>query len=142
MKLFITDARCSRLYSDYTLWGLTYVPSFWADTAASLRRIPFLDRQGKKSLYRTPELLRDCGSLFKLCFKKRYRNRMNAYFNQIKAIPHNDRLTALRAACLHIFRHLAQILLEIRQYYCIEFMQADEISDCAIHTQSLCDLAL
>ncbi len=44
--------------------------------------------------------------------------------------------------CLHIFRQLTQILLEIRQYSCVEFMQADEISDCAIHTQSLCGVAL
>ncbi len=55
----------------------------------------------------------------------------------LKAIPHNDRLRALRAACLHIFGHLAQILLEIRQYSCVEFMQADEKSDCEIHMQSL-----
>ncbi len=59
-----------------------------------------------------------------------------------KAIPHNDRLRALRAACLHIFRQLTQILLKIRQYYCVEFMHADEKSDCAIHTQSLCGIAL
>jgi len=56
---------------------------------------------------------------------------------KIKAIPHNDHLTALRAACLHIFRQLTQILLEIRQYSCVEFMQADEKTDFAIHAQSL-----
>ncbi len=61
---------------------------------------------------------------------------------RFKAIPHNDRLTALHAACLHIFRNLAQILLEIRQYSCVEFMQADIKSDCAIHMQSLCGVAL
>ncbi len=60
----------------------------------------------------------------------------------IKATPRSDRLTALRAACLHIFRHLAQILLEIRRYSCVKFIQADEKSDGAIHTQSLCGVAL
>jgi len=64
------------------------------------------------------------------------------FHNILKAIPHNDRLTALRAACLHIFGHLTQILLEIRRYSCVEFMQAVEKSDCAIHTQSLCGVAL
>ncbi len=59
-----------------------------------------------------------------------------------KATPRNDRLTALRVACLHIFRQLAQILLEIRQYSCVGFIQADEKSDGAIHTQSLCGVAL
>ena len=61
---------------------------------------------------------------------------------QFKATPRNDRLTALRVACLHIFRQLAQILLEIRQYSCVGFIQADEKSDGAIHTQSLCGVAL
>ncbi len=60
----------------------------------------------------------------------------------LKATPRNDRLTALRAACLHIFRHLAQILLEIRRYSCVGFIQADEKSDGAICTQSLCGVAL
>ncbi len=30
----------------------------------------------------------------------------------LKATPRSDRLMALRAACSHIFRHLAQILLK------------------------------
>jgi len=65
------------------------------------------------------------------------------YVNILKATPHNnDRLTALRATCLNIFGHLTQILLEIRKYSCVEFMQADEKSDCAIHMQSLCGVAL
>ncbi len=64
-----------------------------------------------------------------------------AKYPHVKAIPHNDRLTALRAACLHIFRHLTQILLEIRQYFFVEFMQAYVKSDCAIHTRSLCGIA-
>ncbi len=63
-------------------------------------------------------------------------------YKVVKAIPHNDRPMALRAVCLHIFRNLTQILLEIRQYSCVEFMQADEISDCAIPTRSLCSVAL
>ncbi len=58
------------------------------------------------------------------------------------ATPHNDRLTALRAACLHIFRQIAQILLEILQYSRVGFIQADEKSGDAIHTQSLCGVAL
>ncbi len=62
--------------------------------------------------------------------------------NALKATPHNDRLTALRAACLHIFRQLAQILLEILQYSRVGFIQADEKSGDAIHTQSLCGVAL
>ncbi len=60
---------------------------------------------------------------------------------KFRATPRNDRLTALRAACLHIFRHLAQILLEIRRYSCVGFIQADEKSDGAIHTQPLCGVA-
>ena len=60
----------------------------------------------------------------------------------VKETPRNDRLTALSATCLHIFRHLAQILLEIRRYSCVGFIQADEKSDGAIHTQSLCGVAL
>ena len=60
----------------------------------------------------------------------------------LKAAPRNDRLTALRAACLHIFRHLAQILLEIRRYSCVGFVQANEKPDSAIHTQSWCGIAL
>ena len=32
----------------------------------------------------------------------------------IKATPHKDRLSALYASCLHLFRHIAQIYLEIR----------------------------
>jgi len=59
-----------------------------------------------------------------------------------KATPRNDRLTALHAACLHIFRHLAQIILEILRYSCVGFIQADEKSGGAIHTQSLCCIAL
>ena len=59
-----------------------------------------------------------------------------------KAIPHKDRLTALYAICLHISRHLAQKLLEIRQYSCVVSVQSDEKSDCASDAQSLCGIAL
>jgi len=60
----------------------------------------------------------------------------------VKATPRKDRLTALHASCLHLFRHIAQILLEIRQYSCVEFVQSAEKSDCAICAQSLCGIAL
>jgi hypothetical protein len=62
--------------------------------------------------------------------------------NNAKATPHKDRLTALLHICLHIFRHLAQILLERRQPSCVEFVQSDEKSDCASAQQSLCGVAL
>ncbi len=57
-------------------------------------------------------------------------------YNLLKATQRNDRLTALHAACLHIFRNLAQIILKIRRYSCVGFIQAYEKSDGAIHTQS------
>lgn len=53
--------------------------------------------------------------------------------------------TALRAlppAYLQIFRHLAQILLEIRQYYFVGFIQSDEKFADVIGRQSLCGVAL
>ena len=58
------------------------------------------------------------------------------------ATPPKACLTALHVICLHIFRHITQIFLAIRQYCCVEFMQSDEKSDCASATQSLCDVAL
>ena len=60
----------------------------------------------------------------------------------IKATPHKDRLTALHAICLHKFRHITQILLNLRQQICVEFRRSDEISVCASCTQSLCGIAL
>ena len=83
----------------------------------------------------------------------------------LKATPHKDRasrfaaclplMRGIRAAlwanranvlfaptCLHLFRHLAQILLEIRQYSCVGFVQSDEKSAGAIGQQSLCGIAL
>ena len=59
-----------------------------------------------------------------------------------KATPHKDRLTALRVPCLHLFRHIAQKFLDIRQYACEISIQSDEKSDGAIRTQSLCGIAL
>ena len=38
--------------------------------------------------------------------------------SHFKATPHKDRLTALHMSCLHLFRHLAQKSLDIRQYAC------------------------
>ena len=61
---------------------------------------------------------------------------------EFKATPRNDRLTALRAVCLHILRHIAQTLLGIRRYSCVRFIQADKKSGGAVHTQSLCGIAL
>jgi hypothetical protein len=37
------------------------------------------------------------------------------HFQRIKAIPHKERLTALLHVCLHIFRHINQKLLDLRQ---------------------------
>ena len=45
---------------------------------------------------------------------------------EIKATPHNYRLTALCTSNLLISRHLAQKLLEIRKYYCVVSIQSDE----------------
>ena len=60
----------------------------------------------------------------------------------LKATPHKERLTALHVICLHIFRHLARKLLDIRQYACVVFIQSAEKSDCASDAQSLCGVAL
>jgi hypothetical protein len=43
---------------------------------------------------------------------------------------------------LHIFRHIAQILLGKRQLAVVAFSQSDEKSDCASAQQSLCGVAL
>ena len=51
------------------------------------------------------------------------------FFNKgFKATPHDPRLKPLHAICLHIFRHITQILLERRQPSCVEFRQSDEKS--------------
>lgn len=52
-----------------------------------------------------------------------------------KATPHNYRLTALHVINLHKFRHIAQILLDLRQQACVKFRQSDEISDCVSNAQ-------
>ena len=66
----------------------------------------------------------------------------NNYVVSLKATPHKERLTALYASCLHIFRHLAQISLDGRQPACAQFVQSAEKSDGAICAQSLCGIAL
>ena len=48
----------------------------------------------------------------------------------------------LRMSCLHLFRHIAQFVLARRQPCCVLIVQSDEKSDCAIHAQSLCGIAL
>ncbi|MBR1561996.1 MAG: hypothetical protein IJ645_02185, partial [Ruminococcus sp.] len=59
----------------------------------------------------------------------------------LKATPHNHRHTPLYAIYLHIYRHIAQIYLEIRQYSCGKFRQSDEKSDCVSGIQWLCGVA-
>ena len=59
-----------------------------------------------------------------------------------KATPHKARLTALYRICLRFSRHLAQKLLDIRQYACVVFIQSDEKIDCASPAQSLCGITL
>ena len=51
-------------------------------------------------------------------------------------------LRALHASCLHIFRHLAQVLLGGRQPAGVDLVQSDEKSDGAICAQALCGVAL
>ena len=48
----------------------------------------------------------------------------------------------LYASCLHLFRHIAQFVLARRQPCRVLVVQSDEKSDCAIHAQSLCGIAL
>jgi hypothetical protein len=63
---------------------------------------------------------------------------LNVY---IKATPHKARLKALYWICLHIFRHLAQKSLDIRQYACEISIQSDEKSVGASPAQALCGIA-
>ncbi|WP_298484653.1 hypothetical protein [uncultured Ruminococcus sp.] len=58
-----------------------------------------------------------------------------------EATLHKERLAALYAICLQIFRYLAQKLLEIREYSCVVSIQANEKSDYASYAQSLCSVA-
>ena len=48
----------------------------------------------------------------------------------------------LYAIYLHIFHHIAQIYLEIRQYSCGKFRQSDDKSDCVSGIQWLCGVAI
>ena len=64
------------------------------------------------------------------------------YELMFKATPHKARLTALHEICVHISRHLAQKLLEMRQHSCVISIQSDEKSDCTSSTQALCGIAL
>ncbi|MBR6044620.1 MAG: hypothetical protein IKP47_03180, partial [Ruminococcus sp.] len=50
--------------------------------------------------------------------------------------------TPLYIIRLHIFRHITQILLALRQQGGVEFRQSDEKSDCASDAQWLCGVAL
>ena len=56
------------------------------------------------------------------------------------ATPHKARLETLHEIYLHIFRHLAQKLLDIRQYARGIFIQSDEKSVCVSFAQSLCGI--
>ncbi len=60
----------------------------------------------------------------------------------VKATPHNPRLTPLHVICLPAFRHITQILLDLRQQTCVEFRQSDENLDVASDVQGLCGIAL
>ena len=51
------------------------------------------------------------------------------------ATPHNYRPTGFVGACLHILRHLAQVLLGGRQPAGVELVQSDEKSVGAIERQ-------
>ncbi len=51
-------------------------------------------------------------------------------------------LLALHTICLHIFRHITQLLLANRQIGCTQSMHSDEKSDCSTHAQSLCGITL
>ena len=60
----------------------------------------------------------------------------------IKATPHDPRLTPLHIICLPAFRHITQILLDLRQQACVEFRQSDENLDGASDAQGSCGVAL
>ena len=48
----------------------------------------------------------------------------------------------LHTSYLHLFRHIAQIVLARRQPCVVLIVQSDEKSDCAIRAQSLCGITL
>ena len=60
----------------------------------------------------------------------------------VKATPHDPRLTPLHIICLPAFRHITQILLDLRQQACVEFRQSDENLDGASDAQGSCGVAL
>ena len=60
----------------------------------------------------------------------------------IKATPHNPWLSPLHVICLPAFRHITQILLDLRQQACVEFRQSDENLDGASDAQGLCGIAI
>ena len=62
--------------------------------------------------------------------------------HRLVATPNKARLKALYWICLHIFRHLAQKFLDIRQYACGISIQSDEKSVGASPAQALCGIAL
>ena len=63
-------------------------------------------------------------------------------FQTIEATPHDPRLTPLHIICLPAFRHITQILLDLRQQACVEFRQSDEKLDGASDAQGSCGVAL
>ena len=70
------------------------------------------------------------------------KNQRQILKNGFKATPHKARLTALHVICLRFSCHLAQKLLDIRQYACVVFVQSDEKIGSASAAQSLCGVAL
>ncbi len=79
--------------------------------------------------------------IFRKYLSKKLDYLLHTRYNVLQATPHKDHLTALRTACLHLFRHLAQKFLDIHRYACEISIQSDEKFDGAIRTQSLCGIA-
>ena len=65
-----------------------------------------------------------------------------ATVGMLKATPHDPWLTPLHIICLPAFRHITQILLDLRQQACVEFRQSDEKLDGASDAQGSCGVAL
>jgi len=63
-------------------------------------------------------------------------------FSAHRATPHDPRLTPLHIICLPAFRHITQILLDLRQQACVEFRQSDENLDGVSDAQGSCGVAL
>ena len=62
-------------------------------------------------------------------------------YGKTKATPHDPRLTPLHIICLPAFRHITQILLDLRQQACVGFRQSDENLDGASDAQGSCGVA-